>query len=92
MNKEQFKVMAFAMTMSLTIFVFLFHLIPIVYGATATKPKLFRAIALMLFPLMMSSGYVGLRAKSKSYRELLVRGLLNGFVIAWVMSLLLLVD
>ena|ERR1035441_8661645 len=91
MNGEQFKVITFALTLWLTTFILLFVLSPVVYGAVATKPKLFRAFAMMSLPLMFGAGLAGLRSKSKSLSSLVLQGFVLGLMTACLASFLVLI-
>ena len=89
---QQFKIIFFGLTMWITAFVVLFLLVPLVFGAVATKPKLFRIFAMMSMPMIFGSGLVGLNSKSKSLKELLLRAFLAAFGASWCFSMTLLVD
>jgi hypothetical protein len=90
-NGEEFKIITFALTMWVTVFLVLFFLAPLVYGATATKPKLYHAFVMTSISLMLGSGLAGLRSKSKSLSEMLLRAFAGGFVFGWITSLLVLI-
>jgi hypothetical protein len=89
---EIVKMIGFAFASWTMVFTVLFFLVPLVFGTLAPKPKLFRLFTMISLPLMIGTGLAGINFKSKSINEVLVRGLLSGFIAASMISMTLLND